>query len=90
MCYKGCGQCQVPWGGGAVHPRHLLGGPWQDEDPHHAAPLHGQDDLQRLDLLQQLGPHLLPAGEDHQPDHHQLQEVGGISEKARLIFNSGT
>ena len=68
-------QCQVPWGSRAVHPRNLPGGPGQDEDPDHAAPLHRQDDLQRLHLLQQLRPHLLPPGQDHQPDHHQLQEV---------------
>ena len=49
-----------------------------------------EDDIQLLDLLQQLGLCGLPAGQDHQPDHHQLQEVGGISEKARLILNSGT
>ena len=41
----------------------------------HAPPLHGLDDLQRLNLLQQLSPHLLPPRQDHQPDHHQLQEV---------------
>ena len=68
-------QCQIPRCSGAVYPRNLPGRPGQDEDADHEAPLHRKDDLQCLHLLQQLRAHLLPPCQDHQPDHHQLQEV---------------
>ena len=82
----GGGQRQVPRGSGAVHPCNLPGRPGKDEDAHHAPPLHRQDDLQRLHLLQQLRPHLLPPGQDHQPDHHQLQEVESHWRKEWSLF----
>ena len=54
----------------------LLGvDPGPDEGPSDEVALHGEDDLQHLGLLQQLGPGGLPPCQDHLPGHHQLQEL---------------